>query len=388
LKQGCVVGDKYIVVCSGEGRVGQARRKARRALCERASGGKLEGKCSCCKRAEYGVVVKGAFACAARDVVAHLAGVLTQNGKNSPLTFTMVHNDFQVLGGADFEVQLREAMAALHLPHQPPVQPLAWDGNHCAAWLQARRWREELLRGDSNDCATLLDHLQAERAAGQQPRVLAHGGCYNSREIFADVMNAAGFTSVTVAEVPPLDVSQFDVAVELRYFDLRLKELKYDRAYAYLIHSLSSLDYSPTTGAAADMQWPEEPQLSALCTALAEQVLFIKGDCRTRMKAVDVRRILSTSRSRGSLPLEPRAFGAAMCTVSSTHFKPRQAQGNVLTYLIRPRLQVSTTSVVEAGLCSLRTAAAALVASRKRAAEGGGPAAAAKRVHFSAAGRL
>ncbi len=60
----------------------------------------MDGKCTCCGhgRARYGMVSKGAFTCADGDVIARIAGVLTQGGRDAPLHFTVVYNDFKALG--------------------------------------------------------------------------------------------------------------------------------------------------------------------------------------------------------------------------------------------------------------------------------------------------
>jgi len=89
------------------------------------------------------------------------------------------------------------------------------------------------------------------RAAGQQPRVLAYGGSVATCQFFADTMRAAGFTSVTVAEEPQLEVAQFDVAVQLASFPPHYRNCLAEEAardplaYAFLLNSLSSVDYSP-----------------------------------------------------------------------------------------------------------------------------------------------
>jgi hypothetical protein len=189
-------------------------------------------------------VAIGAFTCAARDVIKHLAAVLNQKGKDAPLAFTVEHDGFEALG-VGFVAALHEAMEKL----QPSAKPLPWHHTCAQAWLCARVWREELLRGESNDATTGLDHLQSQRSAGQQPCVLAYGGSEEaSRQLVAHVMGAAGFTSVAVAAEPPLDVTQFEVAVELSSFtghsESRFEGMTGDvPAYAFLVHSLSSVDY-------------------------------------------------------------------------------------------------------------------------------------------------
>jgi len=101
------------------------------------------------------------------------------------------------------------------------------------------------------------------RAAGQQPRVLAYGGSVATRQFFADTMRAAGFTSVTVAEEPPLEVAQFEVAMRLASFSRHYRNgLSEDAArdplaYAFLLHPLSSVDYSPGLPQATGLRWPE-----------------------------------------------------------------------------------------------------------------------------------
>jgi hypothetical protein len=199
-------------------------------------------------------------------------------------------------------------------------------------------------------------------------------------------MDAAGFASVAVAAEPPLDV-QFDVAVELRGLsDGRLEEMTGDvLAYAFLVHSLSSVDYSPAPGTAG-LRWPEQPLHAALCAALAQHVLFVEEGRGTRMPADTLRVYLGKSRSGASVrvihDMTPKAFGAAMDDATSSHFSPKQALGNVRTFSIRPRRPLDKASVLAAGLDRARTAAAALAERRKRTAEGGGGQAAAKRPHF------
>ncbi len=283
LQQGCNDGNKILVICSGEGLVGRSecRRVARKDLVARVAGpsAPLDGKCTCCGhgRARYGMVSKGAFTCADGDVIARVAGVLTQGGKNAPLAFTVLYNDFEPLG-ADFEAALRTAMKCL----QPDTVMRSWSYERSwlierkSAWRRARRLREELVRGDHDDAATVLDHLLAERVAGVQPRVLAYGGTADSRQLLTDLMTAAGFKCVTVVAIPPLDTEPFDVCLELG--ELRqggFEEIKADAlTWVYLVHSMCSEEYQDCAGG---VQWPHLKVEQLVCEAVTRGCFLSDG---------------------------------------------------------------------------------------------------------------
>ncbi len=199
---------------------------------------------------------------------------------------------------------------------------------------------------------------------------------------------------MTVAAEPPLDVAQFEVAVKLWSFTGRsegcFEEMTANiPAFAFLVHSLSSVDYSSRLPGAAGLQWPEMPGHAALCKALARSVLFSQGQ-GGRMTADFLRRRIGGPSFGASvrvlLDMKPRAISAAMELVTLSHFVPKKAMGNVCTFTIMTRKVHNTTSVIADGLDCMRGAAAEharLAERRKRAAEGdGGGPAAAKRPHF------
>jgi len=139
---------------------------------------------------------------------------------------------------------------------QPWSHERSWLIERRLAWLRARRLREELVRGDHDDAAMMLDHLQEARAAGLQPSVLAYGGSADSRLLFTDLMTAAGFESVTVDAFPPLNTEPFDVCVELGELRQgRFEECKANAlTWQYLVHSMCSLEYQDCAGYC---QWPQ-----------------------------------------------------------------------------------------------------------------------------------
>jgi hypothetical protein len=236
------------------------------------------------------------------------------------------------------------------------------------------------------------------RAADQQPRVLAYGGSVATRQFFADTMRAAGFTSVTVAEEPQLEVAQFDVAVQLASFPphyrngLAEEAARDPLAYAFLLHSSSSVDYSPGLPGATGLRWLESRLHAELCRALAQRVLFTdSGAYRVPARGLRID-ILDNPKAAGGvhaiLGMRPKAFAAAMSSVTGDAFAPAKALGNVPTFYVRARTVLDATSVVIASWLDRMRSVADAVHRVKRAAEGGGSAVASKRPRFRFARRL
>jgi len=88
------------------------------------------------------------------------------------------------------------------------------------------------------------------------------------------------------------------------------------------------------------------------------------------------------------LGMRPKAFAAAISSVTGDAFAPAKALGNVSTFCVRARTMLDTTSAVIASRLDRMRMVADAVHRVKRAAESGGSPVASKRPRLSFARRL
>ncbi len=108
-------------------------------------------------------------------------------------------------------------------------------------------------------------------------------------------------------------------------------------AYAFLLHSLSSVDYSHGLPGATGLRWPESRLHAELCRALAQRVLFTDSGAYRMPARVLCIDILGNPKAAGGvhaiLGMRPKAFAAAMSSVTGDAFAPAKALGNMSTYV-------------------------------------------------------